>query len=279
MTDNESSASNDPTNEGDVKSTAGEQTPDAGKGATAGRAIREVVETLVLAGIIFLVVRMVVLNFRVDGESMVPNLHNEEMLLVNRNAYRTLDLGFVDSALPGDQSSPINLFSPPERGDIVVFDPPTNSKKPYIKRVIGLPGERVTFDGGHVYVNGAMLDEPYIEDKTICRGGENCDTVVPEGTIFVLGDNRENSSDSRVFGPVPVGNVIGKAWVTYWPPSDMGMVPHMEYGDLPLVAPMGASDATPMTADDNQAKAKRDKDRKAKEGRKRDRNATPEATP
>ena len=255
-----------------------EPTAEPTKGASAGRAVREVVETLVLAGVIFLLVRMVVLNFRVDGESMVPNLHNEEMLLVNRNAYRTVDFGFIDSVLPGDQSSPVNVFDPPTRGDIIVFDPPTASKKPYIKRVIAVPGERVAFEGGKVYVNGVMLDEPYIEDKTNCRGGEYCDMIVPEGTIFVLGDNRENSSDSRVFGPVPVGNVIGKAWVTYWPPSDMGMVPHMSYGELPSVAPTYAPDASPETGDAEQQQ-KRDKDRKTKGERKRDRAATPDATP
>src|SRR5919107_3044701 len=106
----------------------------------AGRAVREVVETLLLAALIFFLVRLVVLNFRVDGQSMTPNLDNEQMLLVNRNAYQ-----FVDW-----QGNTFYPFDPPERGDIVVFNPPTESDKPYIKRIIGLPGDEVTFSNGQV---------------------------------------------------------------------------------------------------------------------------------
>ena len=94
----------------------------------AGRAVREVVETLLLAALIFFLVRLVVLNFRVDGESMLPNLDDGQMLLVNRNANQYYDIG-------GNQYYP---FDPPERGDVIVFDPPTGSDKPYIKRIVGL---------------------------------------------------------------------------------------------------------------------------------------------
>ena len=118
----------------------------------AGRAVREVVETLLLAALIFFLVRLVVLNFRVDGESMLPNLDDGEMLLVNRNAYQYVDVG-------GNRYYP---FDPPERGDVIVFDPPTGSDKPYIKRIIGLPGEEVTFGDGHVFINGELLPEDYI---------------------------------------------------------------------------------------------------------------------
>jgi signal peptidase I len=187
------------------------------------RAIREIVETLLLAALIFFLVRLVVLNFRVDGQSMTPNLDNEQMLLVNRNAYQ-----FVDW-----QGNKFYPFDPPERGDIVVFNPPTESEKPYIKRIIGLPGDEVTFNNGQVYVNGHMLEEDYIEDRTRCQRDDYCDVIVPEGQIFVLGDHRSNSSDSRVFGPVPIENVIGKAWLSYWPVSDIGFVPHEEYTDIP----------------------------------------------
>ncbi|MFM9106000.1 MAG: signal peptidase I [Chloroflexota bacterium] len=207
-----------------------------GRGSAVGGAVREIIETLVLAGIIFLAVRMVVLNFRVDGESMVPNLHNEEMLLVNRNAYLGIDLGPVGAMLPGGddrQDTRFYPFDPPQRGDVVVFDPPTRSNKPYIKRIIGLPGETVSFDGGQVYINGAVLEEPYIEEPTRCGGNSVCEITVEPDTVFVLGDNRGNSSDSRVFGLVPVGNVIGKAWVTYWPLPDFGFVPHKDYPGIP----------------------------------------------
>jgi len=188
----------------------------------AGRAVREVVETLLLAALIFFLVRLVVLNFRVDGESMLPNLDDGEMLLVNRNAYEYADIG-------GNRYYP---FDPPERGDVIVFDPPNGSDKPYIKRIIGLPGEEVTFGDGNVFINGELLPEDYIKDRTRCGArSDNCDVIVPDGYVFVLGDHRSNSSDSRVFGPVPVQNIVGKAWLSYWPVDDVGFVPHESYTD------------------------------------------------
>ena len=135
------------------------------------RAVREIVETLLLAALIFFLVRLVVLNFRVDGQSMTPNLHNEQMLLVNRNAYQYVDW----------QGNRFYPFDPPERGDIVVFNPPTESEKPYIKRIIGLPGDEVTFSNGQVFVNGHMLEEDYIEDRTRCQRDDFCDVIVPDG--------------------------------------------------------------------------------------------------
>jgi signal peptidase I len=187
------------------------------------RAVREIVETLLLAALIFFLVRLVVLNFRVDGQSMTPNLDDGQMLLVNRNAYQFLDW----------QGNRFYPFDPPERGDIVVFNPPTNSDKPYIKRIIGLPGDEVTFENGKVFVNGVMLEEDYIEDRTRCGRNDYCDVIVPEGHVYVLGDHRTNSSDSRVFGVVPIENVIGKAWLSYWPAEDIGFVPHEEYPEIP----------------------------------------------
>src|SRR5215217_6085872 len=159
----------------------------------AGRAIREVVETLLLAALIFFLVRLVVLNFRVDGESMLPNLDDGQMLLVNRNAYEFVDIG----------DNRYYPFDPPERGDVIVF------------------------------VDGELLPEDYIKDRTTCRPArsDNCDVIVPEGYVYVLGDHRSNSSDSRVFGPVPVGNIVGKAWFSYWPADDVGFVPHRSYDD------------------------------------------------
>lgn len=192
----------------------------------ASRAVREIVETLLLAALIFFLVRLVVLNFRVDGESMLPNLDDGQMLLVNRNAYQFLDIG-------GTRYYP---FDPPERGDVVVFDPPTNSEKPYIKRVIGLPGEEITFGQGEVFVDGVPLEEDYIQDRTRCGRADTCDVIVPEDHVFVLGDHRTNSSDSRVFGVVPVENIVGKAWLSYWPPSDFGFVPHESYDDVAAAA-------------------------------------------
>jgi signal peptidase I len=250
--------------------------PAAGPSNTArvGRAVREIVETLLLAAVIFVAVRLVVLNFKVDGASMQPNLHNEEMLLVNNNAYRSFDLPWVEDAAAGDAAQDggdFYLFSPPERGDIIVFDPPSKNErerdKPYIKRIIGLPGEHVQVaDAGGVFVNGVRLDEPYIDQETTCDGPRrHCDLVVPPGNVYVLGDNRNNSTDSRVFGPVPIERVIGKAWLAYWPPADAGLVPHHDYPGIPEVPAAGAAAATPLAeAERQQERAERRRDRAAR---------------
>jgi signal peptidase I len=212
------------------------QRPAASK--TATRAVREIVETLLLALVIFVAVRALVLNFRVDGNSMVPNLHNEEMLLVNRNVYMHFDLNKWLNYIPGvdrDGERIFYPFHPPQRGDIIVFDPPVSSEKPYIKRVIGVAGDTVEIrQDGYVYVNGAQVEEDYIQGPITECQRQTCDAVtVPEGEIYVLGDNRRNSSDSRIFGTVPIDNIIGKAWLTYWPLDDFGLVPHEDYPNIP----------------------------------------------
>lgn len=203
------------------------------------RAVREIVETILLALVIFVAVRALVLNFKVDGKSMMPNLINHEMLLVNRNVYFHFDLNDVRNMLPGKDTAAEDIvfpFHPPDRGDIIVFNPPlaVPSDKPYIKRVIGLPGDTVAIRDGSVFVNDVQLQEPYIAAGiTECGAPRECGPLtVPEGDIFVLGDNRGDSSDSRVFGPVPIDNVIGKAWITYWPLDEFDLVPHYDYPEL-----------------------------------------------
>jgi signal peptidase I len=218
---------------------------------TAGRAVREIVETLLLAALIFFIVRLVVLNFRVDGESMTPNLQNDEMLLVNVNSYRHFDLNGLTDWLPGEDGATPNEvwpFGQPERGDIVVFNPTPDAEQPYIKRVIGLPGDRVTFAEGYVYINGIRLEEEYIPSgETRCRERrQQCDVVVSPGHVYVLGDNRTNSTDSRYIGEVPVDQIIGKAWISYWPLNLFGFVPHYDYPELP--APTDNTAGTPNPA-------------------------------
>lgn len=205
--------------------------------------LREIIETALLALVIFVAVRALVLNFKVDGLSMTPSFDDGEMLLVNRNAYRQINgwtfvdwLPFVDDHHDADAWLTLGT---PQRGDVIVFTPPPPGQdKPYIKRVIGLPGDTVEIHDEGVYVNGVRLDEPYLEGRTSnCRYSdpEYCGTevVVPEGSVFVMGDNRNNSEDSRKFGPVEEHRIIGKAWVTYWPMKDIGVVPHEDYPDVP----------------------------------------------
>ena len=200
-----------------------------------GGIVREIVETALIAILIFVAVRAFVLNFRVDGSSMVPNLVNGEMLLVNRNAYDSFDLYTLVDWIPGVEPANAMEFTPfdgPDRGDVVVFDPPVTSEKPYIKRVIGLPGETVEIRDGAVFIDGDKLEEPYVEDGITDCGQRDCEAVtLAEGEIFVMGDNRRNSSDSRVFGPVEIDAVQGKAWVVYWPISEVGRVDDADYQD------------------------------------------------
>lgn len=204
-------------------------------------AMREIIETALLAILIFVSVRAVVLNFKVDGTSMLPTMENGEMILVNRNAYRELDLGdFVDwiPGVPEQNWFTIIDWGTPTRGDVVVFTPPEpGDQKPYIKRVIGLPGDHIQITEDYqVRVNGVALDEEYIGDyRNDCvtvRNFPYCDVTVPEGHFFMMGDHRNNSQDSRYFSVVPEENIIGKAWLVYWPLDSFGTVDHADYPEL-----------------------------------------------
>ncbi len=162
----------------------------------------DVLETLLLSVILFVGINTITARIRVDGDSMDPTLLSGEYLIVNRLSYR---------------------FANPQRGDIIVFYPPPHPDEEYIKRVIGLPGDQVEVKGGHVYVNGQLLDEPYLQARTDTPGIWK----VPAGQLFVLGDNRDNSSDSREWGTVAMDKVVGKAVLVYWPPLDWGLVGHV----------------------------------------------------
>lgn len=181
--------------------------------------LRELVETLLLAVLIFLAVHVSMQNFRVEGASMEPSLDNGEYLIVNRLAYAEIDLSIFDWIPFFDTGdNPVHhLWASPSRGEIIVFRAPTNVQRDFIKRIIGLPGDVVEIDRGAnaVKVNGQVIDEPYIRGETTCRS--TCGPwVVPEGSYFVMGDNRGNSSDSRQGWYVPEENIIGKALITYW---------------------------------------------------------------
>lgn len=200
---------------------------------------REMIETIVIAALIFLLVRSVVLNFRIDGPSMLPSFEDGQMILVNRNAYQTFDVGDLVDWIPGVPEQhwfTITDWGEPERGDVIVFTPPEpGQQKPYIKRVIGLPGDRVQITPEReVIVNGSVLDEEYIGDfTTTCPSNPvNCDVTVPPGHVFTLGDNRNGSEDSRFYGLVSEDRIIGKAWMVYWPLDSFGPVDSPDYPEL-----------------------------------------------
>jgi signal peptidase I len=152
--------------------------------------------------LLFATISTVLARIRVDGFSMEPTLHHGEFVVVNKIAY---------------------MLGSPERGDVIVFHYPQDPEQEYIKRVIGLPGDQVEVNAGTVYINGEALQEPYIAAPPTYNDRQ---WTVPAESLFVLGDNRNNSSDSHTWGFVPMDYVIGKAAVVYWPPKDWGLVPH-----------------------------------------------------
>ncbi len=181
--------------------------------------LRELTETLLLAGLIFLAVHVSMQNFKVEGASMEPSLDNGEYLIVNRLAYAEIDLSIFDWVPFFDAGdNPVHhLWASPARGDIIVFRSPSNVKRDFIKRIIGVPGDTVEIDPktGAVSVNEQVIEEPYIRGTTNCSSA--CGPwVVPERSYFVMGDNRNNSSDSRQGWFVPEENIIGKALIMYW---------------------------------------------------------------
>lgn len=200
---------------------------------TMGRTVRELFETLFLAACIYLGVQLIVPPYAVDGASMNPTLTNGERLLVNRSVYAHFDTNALGRLFPWVDSTGANVvypFDQPRRGDIVVFEPPVPSDQPYIKRVIGVAGDELRFADGYVVVNNQRLPEPYQPAaETFCSGAEHCDLVVPDGTVYVLGDNRTNSADSRIFGPVRLEAIVGKAWLANWPLDRFGLMPTVNY--------------------------------------------------
>jgi signal peptidase I len=203
------------------------ETPEPMPGGTH-TVLAQLMKTALFALILFLLARLVLLPYEVDGRSMSPNLVDSERVLVNRAVYSHFDIGRWLGWVPGVNQSDHAwyLFHAPERGDVLVLNPPLYSAEPYIKRVVATAGERVNIQGGSVYVNDQRLTEPYITGLiTECDSDRYCDEfTVPAGTVYVLGDNRDQSYDSRSFGPVPLENVIGKAWFSNWPIDRLGPI-------------------------------------------------------
>ena len=167
------------------------------------RFVAELLQTVLIAGVLFLAVNLLTARIRVEGISMEPSLHDGQFVVVSRLAYR---------------------WTTPQRGDIIVFRFPLDPERRFIKRVIGLPGETITAQGGELYVDGELIDEPYLT-VTPRYSGEW--TLNPD-EIFVLGDNRNNSSDSQNWGALSMDEIIGKAILVYWPPAEAGPIPHYD---------------------------------------------------
>ena len=191
--------------------------------------VREFIEAVLLALVVFLFIQTSVQNFKVEGSSMRPTLEGGQYLLVNKLVYFKIDQERLSRIIPFwrvDDSLESFAVHPPEPGEVIVFrfpDPnPENRKRDFVKRVIGVPGDRVSIQEGTVSVNGRTLPEPYItaHDTTDMR-----ERRLGIKEYFVLGDNRRGSNDSRTWGPVPEENILGKVWIVYWPLSNWTLLP------------------------------------------------------
>lgn len=167
--------------------------------------LRDLVETMVLVAIAFLVVNALIGRFRIEQVSMQPNLREGEYVIVDKVSY---------------------AFRQPERGEIIVLKNSDPGQPDLIKRIIGLPGETIEVRGGQVYINGQPLVEPYIAQP---MASDFPAAQLQADQYFVMGDNRNNSQDSRAFGARPVDDIVGRAWIIYWPPADWQVLSHPTY--------------------------------------------------
>lgn len=170
--------------------------------------VMDILETVVFIGSLFIVVYLFIMQpNQVKGASMDPTFNTGDYIFTSKVTYK---------------------FRGYNRGDVVVFKSPKNPDIEYIKRIIGLPGDKVMVKDSEVYVNGIKLTESYISAKTnlwengFSKNGE--EITVPDGDLFVMGDNRPRSSDSREFGPVPEETVIGQVFYRYFPSTKMGTI-------------------------------------------------------
>jgi len=156
--------------------------------------IRSWVIIIVLAFVLAFVVRAFVIQpYRIEMDSMMTTLHPNDLILVDKLTYK---------------------MRPPKRGEVIVFTPPVNKKSKFIKRVIGLPSETLEIRNNVVYINGKKLNEPYMHSPMLTDYGP---IKIPKGYVFVMGDNRSISEDSRYFGPIPIKSIVGRAVVVYLP--------------------------------------------------------------
>ena len=186
---------------------------------------REFLEAVLLALVVFLVIQTSVQNFKVDGPSMNHTLGHGQFLLVNKVVYFKIDQERLSRIIPFwrvNQNRESFAIHPPERGEVIVFHYPVDPKRDFVKRVIGVPGDRISIKEGTVLVNGAALSEPYIVAQDTSNMSER---KMGRREYFVLGDNRPGSTDSRKGWNVPEENILGKVWIVYWPLSSWNLLP------------------------------------------------------
>jgi signal peptidase I len=167
---------------------------------------------VVFMSVLVMVYLFIISPQEINGASMEPTYHNTELVLTNKIAYK---------------------LGEPKRGEVIIFKSPSNKEIDYIKRIIGLPGDRVKLSNNSFYVNDQKVEEPYLPEGIITSPGtflhEDEEITVPEGEYFVSGDNRPHSSDSREFGPIPLKDIIGRVLLRYWPPNRAGIITFPTY--------------------------------------------------
>src|SRR2546429_2471298 len=168
--------------------------------------LRDTLEIVFLALVLYLVIQYAVQTVHVLGSSMYATLYNNDLLVASKISYK---------------------LHAPQRGDIVIFKPPDPDVRDFIKRVIAVPGDRLRIDHGTVYINGEVLREPYLPEKWTYSNSwpaTGQDYVLPPDHYFVMGDNRNHSSDSRDFGPIDASSILGKAEIRIWPLNEFGLL-------------------------------------------------------
>lgn len=178
----------------------------------------DTIQAIVFAASVFILLYLFIAQpNQVNGKSMMPNFKNKELLLTDKLTYR---------------------FRQPARGDVVVFkappsEPCSEDECEYIKRLIGIPGDRIAVKNGHVYINGNVLKENYLPPDFTTQSGSYLslgkEVVIPAGSYILMGDNRSHSRDSREFGPIPRKSLVGRAFFVYWPPQQAGLIPKVTY--------------------------------------------------
>ncbi len=233
----------EPSNEQETPREATQEAEKAADGSETAspeksRAMQSLVITLVLAVIVFALIYTSFQNYQVEGTSMTPNVEDGQFIIVNKAAYRRFNFKPISDwlfFLDRDKDGYVEPFGEPQRGEVIVFKRDAEPGRNFIKRVIGMPGETIEVCGqgnaesnlckdaqpGAVFVDGIRLDEDYLP-RLGNRGVPSTD-ILP-GNYFVFGDERVNSFDSRAWGMLPRGNIIGKAWFSYYPFGATGIV-------------------------------------------------------
>ena len=168
--------------------------------------LRDTLEIVFLALVLYVVIQYAVQTVHVLGSSMYATLHDNDLLVASKISYK---------------------LHPPQRGDIIVFKPPDEASRDFIKRIIALPGERIHIKDSVIYINGQVLHEPYLPERWTYNNqwpASGQDQLIPPDEYFVMGDNRNHSSDSRTFGPIELDSILGKAEIRIWPLGQLGFL-------------------------------------------------------